>query len=153
MRKRFFAFSGVLIAVSAALAVTPPGPLPLKERVQKASHIFVGTAGKLRVIDWKTGHEVIPQPKGLALEQCAELQVRVDDVLITGDWHPKEPVVVRFGGGFFSVEDLRKQFVDKKLIYLTIRQESYFIPSYPWHLVEPVEKRAEIEGFIGDKSK
>jgi len=116
--------------------------------VQRSSHVFVGTATGLRVVECTTGREITPPPKILDIGQCAELHVTVHETLKPSGWSQKEPVTIRFGGGFFSVEDLRKQFLDKKLIYLTTQHESYFVDSYPWHLVEPLEKRAEIESFI-----
>ena len=147
MRKRLI-LVGLVIAFAAASAITPPPPLPLKERVQRASHIFVGTALTLRVVD-KNG-EVKPQPKTLDIGQGAEMQVRVDEVLTPGAWHPKEPVIVGFAGGFFSVQQMQKDFVGKKLIFVTTQNAAGFGPSYPWHLTEPLDKRAEIEGIIRD---
>jgi hypothetical protein len=132
----------------AAHAVAPPVPLSLKERVQRASHVFVGVAVRLRVIDRETGKEVSPEPKSLErLSYFAELEVRVVDVLRPADWKPKDKIMVRYGGGFFSVSALREG-LGHKFVYLTTQQDSYFVPSYPWALTEPEEKRAEIESFI-----
>jgi hypothetical protein len=48
---------------------------------------------------------------------------------------------------------MRKDFVGKKLIFVTTQNAVGFGPSYPWRLTEPLEKRTEIESFIRDKAK
>jgi hypothetical protein len=78
----------------------------------------------------------------------AEMNVQVAECLYPVGWKTNGTVKVRFGGAAFLVAKLRERFLDKKLIYLTVRREGYFEPSYPWHLTEPLEARIAIESAI-----
>jgi hypothetical protein len=136
-----------------ALAVSPPPPYSLEQNVQRASHVFVGRATGLRVIECKTGQEIVPAPKDLELGQCIELQMTLQEVLSPSGWSQKEPLKVRHGGGFFSVKRLQKELLNQTLVYLTTKQDSYFVASYPWQLTEPLEKKSEIQGILNGRSR
>ena len=153
MRISAVAISAIFSTSLVAVAVQPPPPSSLQERVQRASHIFVGVAEHLRVIDRETGKEVSPEPKSLErLSYFAEIEVQVVEVIRPTSWKPKEKIKIRYGGGFFSVSRIREGLIGHKLVYLTTQQDSYFGPSYPWYLGEPEDKRAEIEALI-EKAK
>jgi len=89
-----------------------------------------------------------PEPRNLGLGEVAELEVRVVEVMKPKNWEPKEKIKVWYGGGFFEVKQLRKDLIDKKLIYLVIDNNSHFVPSYPWNLTDPLEKQVEIETLV-----
>jgi hypothetical protein len=146
-----------------AQAASPPIPAPLSERVKLASHIFIGTVTDIWVVD-EDGKKVSPEPDHIGevggATQWIEILVKVDETLQPGDWHAKEAVRIRFGGGMFGPDQLRKELVGKQLIYLTIQITSksspfygFFEQSYGWNLTEPLEKKSEIMDLINNPSK
>lgn len=140
----------LFLVASLAWAVAPPVPKPLNERVKMASHIFIGTAEDLWIID-RSGHKVEPQPKSTDFGQAIEMSVRVDEALCPRGWHTNTNVRVLYGGGFFGTSDTHQRFVGKKLIYLTVQGNAWnrdFTASYGWDLAEPLDKKAETEAAI-----
>jgi hypothetical protein len=154
MRLRFLAIL-IIVAWRVAGATSPPIPKPLDERVKMASHIFVGVAEDIWIIDSK-GRKVEPQPKGVDLDQAIEMSVRVNEVLYPDNWHTNTSIRVLYGGGFFGVSDARQEFVGKELIYLTAQSNvrpTDFVASYGWNLTETLDKRAGIEALITGRAK
>ena len=146
----------VVIAVLAvgmfgvAGATSPPVPKSLDERVKLASHIFTGVAEDIWIVD-RNGRKVEPEPRFTGLDQAIGMKVRVDEVLYPDNWHTNASVTVLYGGGFFSASETRREFMGKKLIYLTMQNNlrtGNFTASYGWDLTETLDKRAEIEGLI-----
>jgi hypothetical protein len=145
----------MIVSWRIASATTPPRPRPLDERVQMASHIFVGVAEDVWIV-YRNGDKVEPQPQVTDLGQLIEMSVRVDEVLYPGDWRTNASVRVLYGADFFGTSDTHKQFVGKKLIYLTVQrngQNTNFVASYGWSLTEPLDKRNEIETLIRRNAK
>ena len=136
-----------LVSVLAGFAFRPPPPIDLARHVDLSSHIFIGTAVDMIVVDGQ-GNVLKPEPPNLTNFGSAEMTVQITETLLPVGWQTNRPVKVRFGGAAFSVEALRKRFLDKKLIYLTVLQGADFQPSYPWHLTEPLDTRAQIESAI-----
>ena len=136
-----------LVAVALGLAFRPPPPISLASRVEMSSHIFVGTAVDLTVVDGK-GNVLKPEPPALTNFGSADMTVQINEVLFPSGWKTNGPVKVRLGGAAFIVAAMRKDFLNKKLIYLTVLRDGYFQPSYPWHLTEPLDVRAQIETAI-----
>ena len=145
MRLRIAMLSAYLLSLGVlyVAALTVP-PLPLSERVKRADHIFLGTCEKMVVTD-ETGQAVVPEPKVLDHGQAIDMLVRVQEVFRPVGWTTNMPVTVRFGGGFFSVKDIREQFSNRQFIYIVSKRNSHFTPSYQWSFPEPLEKRADIE--------
>jgi hypothetical protein len=71
---------------------------------------------------------------------CEEVQVSVavTSPVRPGDWHPQDPVAFRFGGGLFSVDDLRKDLLGKPRYFFTTISLEDKVPihrtSYGWFL-------------------
>ena len=133
--------------LSTCYGVTPPPPKPLHERIKLASHIFIGVAEDARVID-NAGRVITPEPQALEIGQMLELSVHVGEALYPAAWQPQDTITVRYGGGLFSVSDLRQKLIGRELIYVVTQEDSYFIPSYPWQLTEPLEQRSDIQRII-----
>jgi len=147
MKRGFFICLACLAPVALVLAFRPPPPVGVSQHVRLSTHIFVGTAMDLTVKDGK-GNVLKPEPPALTNYGFAEMNVQVAETLLPSSWKTNTTVKVRFGGAAFYVDKLRKDFLGKKQIYLTVLQDGYFLPSYPWHLVEPLDARAEIEAAI-----
>ena len=97
------------------------------------------------IVTDETGQVVVPEPKVLDHGQAIDMLVRVQEAFRPEGWTTNMPVTVRFGGGFFSVKDIREQFSSRQFIYIVIKRNSHFTPSYPWSFPEPLEKKAEVE--------
>ena len=147
-----FTLSLIVCHYRMASAMPPMFPKPLPERVKLASHIFVGTATNLWVTDEK-GRRVSPEPDGLQIGQRALVAVEVIEVLRPQGWKPATNVIVQLPSAFFSPRQLRGDLVDKKLIYLTVGNGTFFGPSYGWNWAEPLDKKAEIAEIIKGQSK
>ena len=159
MRLSNLVFVSLLVGPSFAHAVNPPPNVTLDLRVSRASHVFVGIAKQARVVDVRRGERIIPEPKVLELGQAMELKVQVKDVMKPNRWRPKgilnfrRMIKVRYGGGYFSVKEIRERLLKKPLIYLTIKESSYFQPSYPWNLTVDLENRSRVLNLINEQSE
>src|SRR5437773_713057 len=122
MRNCVLSVVSVAVGVCYAVATTAP-PLPLDERVRRASHVFIGTADKMIMVDM-TGKEVVPEPKILDRNQAIEMSVQVQEILRPDGWKTNMPVRVRFGGGFFSVKDIKERFGRRQFIFLVVNHDS-----------------------------
>ena len=126
------------------------------ERVNLATHVFVGRAQTLQVRKLVGGKlsKVQPEPDstGINTDLVFEFRVLVDEVLFPAQWKPEQTIRIIYGGGAFSTRDSRKAFVTEHFIYLTrvesLGGQAYFSASYPWHLVEQLGKREEVEAAL-----
>lgn len=135
--------------------MAPPPPKSLSERVKLATHIFVGTAKEMQVID-KDGKLVNQEQEPKVLGQRghgAWLIVEVNEVLCPQGWNPTSNLVVQVPGGFFSTGDYRTNHVGVKLVYLTVTDGKTYKASYGWDLSESLGKKAEIESLIREVTK
>ena len=141
-------FCSVLSFLIAPVHALPPLPQrPLEDRVRAASHIFIGVAEKMTIMD-RNG-EVKPQPNVLNLGQYALLDVRVEEALTPAGWKPTTTVRVPFSGGLWEVAPIRDSLMGRKYIYLTkieLRgpEGLSYISSYGYFLTEPVTQKDEI---------
>lgn len=152
----------LLASLSTAWALTGLPEKTLAERVDLATHVIIGTATKVRVMKIVVGedgkierHEVVPTPDSLQ-GTYAEIEIEVEEVLYPAAWQPPKTILYGFGGGWFSVQDIRKDVLGKRLLYLMQdvppppeqAPESTFLPSYPWNLCESLEEKAEIQASL-----
>lgn len=149
----------VPIAAHNAHSKTPPPPKSLGERVELATHVFVGVARKAKVVRYIAGRpiRVWREPRTLGLNDAVLLEVEVTEVLYPKSYKPRGRIRYVFGGGFFSVGDIRRDTINMKLIYLLRasgrRKKPLFHSSYSWHLAESVQRKQEIEGLLARKMK
>ena len=153
MKKLFSLIFTLCLAGTSTFADKPPLPKkPLSERVNLATHVFIGKAKSLRAVREVAGtmQELKPEPThtGTASGVMVELDVEVQEVMFPASWNPSVTVKVYFGGGIFSIEKLREYFLANEYVYLTkdvsLNGERLFIPSYPWSLTEGLDKKQEI---------
>lgn len=156
---------GVVLGNSGtALANQPPPPKTLAERVELATHVIVGTAETVRVMEVKDGKssEMKPEPKLISPGgQFIEVDIQVQDVLYPLGWKPKT-VGYLFGDGWFDPKDVRADTVGKKYIYL-MRANPYpdqfedgrnmYLPSYGWHLADSLDSAPAIQATLDARVK
>ena len=141
---------GLCVSIVPSYAQIPPTPKPLAERVDLATHVFVGRATTVRACHLVDGsvQEVVPEPAYTGPGVALQLEVNVEEPLfpVTGD-SPKTVEII-FAGGFVSVKDARKALVGQPFIYLTLINslggQLFFFPSYPWHLVEKLSAKEQV---------
>jgi hypothetical protein len=150
----------VAVCVSMdAFAVTPRRQKTLAERVALASHVFVATAKSARVVKIVEGkvQEIKPEPKTLDPNEFVELELEIGEVLYPTDFKPAGKIKYLFGGGLFSVSDIRKDTLDKRLIYVACvsdkLKEPYFHQSYGWQLCDSLEQKKEIQELLQKRVK
>jgi hypothetical protein len=149
----------VAVCVSTEMAVKPPAVKALAERVELATHVFVATAKSARVVEIADGKvvEVKPDPETLNPTDFVELELEVSEVLYPADYKPKGKIKYLFGGGLFRVGDIRKDTLDKKLIYVARLsdkvKEPCFHQSYGWQLCDSLDGRKEIEEVLKKRAK
>ena len=135
-------------------AEKPPLAKSLAERVDLATHVFVGRAKRVRVMQVVNGRlmRLTPEPDHTGPGVVLELEVNVQEVLSPGKWVPPRVTKVMYGGGIFEIKRLRERFLAGSLVYLTREKsfagQTYYFASYPWHLVEGLDKREEIRSII-----
>ena len=85
---------------ASSRADKPPFPKPLAERVNLATHVFVGRAKRVRAVD-RQGRVLKPEPAhtGNASGVIVELEVEVEEVMFPTAWKPLKRLKVYFGGG------------------------------------------------------
>ena len=81
------------------------------------------------------------------------MSVKVIEALLPKNWSPTNNVKYIFGGGLFSVKDLRRDLIGKKLIYLTVQSGPAFKTSYGWHVTDSLESKDEIKKIIKTQSE
>jgi hypothetical protein len=132
----------------------PPLPKPLAERVNLATHVFVGRAKSVRVVELVDGRlvRVNPEPANTSTGVALELEVEVQEVLFPATWGPPRTVKVIYSHGIVSVKELRDSFLAGSFVYLTrigfVDGQTHFFASYPWYLVEGLGKREEIKSIL-----
>ena len=137
----------------------PPIPKPLAERVNLATHVFVGRAQRVRVRKLVGGKlrkvQPVPAHTDYTSNVVFEIEVIVDEVLFPDKWKPSETIKLIYGGGIFSVNDTRKKLLAEKLVYLTrivsFGGQAYFSASYGWNLVETFSKKSEVEALLNQR--
>ena len=149
MRKLLFTLIGLIMVSEFAPAMTPPPPTPLSNRVETATHVFVGKVERI-VVTNDDGKEFPDAGGGIVFMAT----VKVEEVIKPKTWTPKEAVKVWFGSGMFNTENLRKEFVRKKFIFLTTQKRSWFeaLPS-GWDFYVPLERRKEVEELLKQKGR
>ena len=159
MKKLFYLVFTLCFAAMSTFADKPPLPKPLAERVNLATHVFIGKAKSLRAVREVAGtmQELKPEPThtGTASGVMVELEVEVHEVMFPASWNPAVTVKVYFGGGIFSIEKLRDYFLANEYVYLTkeisLKGEKLFIPSYPWSLTEGLDKKRDVIAALGKR--
>jgi len=137
----------------------PPVPKPLAERVNLATHVFVGRAQRVRLRKLVGGKlrkvKPVPDHTDYTSDVVFEIEVIVDEVLFPGKWKPSATIKLIYGGGMFSVSDTRKTLLGEKLVYLTrivsFGGQAYFSASYGWNLVETFSKKGEVEALLNQR--
>ena len=146
----------LILPVASSRADSPPVPKPLAERVNLASHVFVGRAKRVRAVD-RRGRLLKPEPThtGTASGVMVELEVEVEEVMFPAAWKPLKRVKLYFGGGIFSIKEMRQGFLAKSYVYLvreySDKGQSWLSASYPWYLVEELAKKEEIRRVLDQR--
>ncbi len=141
---------GLCSSVVPSFAQIPPKPKPLAERVDLATHVFVGKATIVRACELVDGslREVVPEPAYTGPGVVLELEVNVGEPLFPVTDDSPKTVEIVFAPGFVSIKDARKSLVGERFIYLTkinsLGGRPFFFPSYPWHLVEKLSAKEQI---------
>lgn len=151
-----FLIATFYLTAATSLADHPPPPKSLAERVNLATHVFIGKAKGMRAVKVVRGkiQRVRPEPMhtGTASGVSVELDVEVQEAMFPTSWKPPRTVKVYFGGGIFSIKEMRKGFLANRYVYLTrinsLNGKTIFGASYPWHLVESLDKRGEIMAVL-----
>ena len=121
-----------------------------------ATHIFIAKATSVRAVREVRGtiKKITPEPThtGTASGVMVELKLTVEEVMFPASWQPPATTTVYFGGGIFSIKELRQSFLADRYVYLTkeasLNREKVFVPSYPWHLIEGLDKKPEISAVL-----
>ena len=135
-------------------AEKPPPPKTLAERVNMTTHVFVGKAKRVRVMELVNGRlvRVIPEPKNTGPGVVLELEVEIQEVLFPQTWKPPRVVKSVYSGGIVEVKKVREAFLTEGFVYLTregaFNGQTYYFASYPWHLAEELDKREEIKSIL-----
>lgn len=169
MKKITAAIASLLFIVPALVwANTPPPRKTLAERVELATHVVIGTAKNVRVVEGITNEkqeteiqEVKPEPAIIAPREYAEIEIEVEEVRYPAEWKAPKTVKYMFGGGWFEMKSIRDDTLDKKRIYLMQANpypelknaEHIFFPSYEWNLCDTVDNRAEIVALLQERVK
>jgi hypothetical protein len=142
------------LSLPPVYAEKPPLPKPLAERVNLATHVFVGRAKSVRVVEVVDGRlvGVKPEPTNTSTGEALELEVEVQEVLFPATWEPARTIKITYSHGIVSVKELRESILAGSFVYLTrigsFDGETHFFASYPWHLVEGLGKREEIKSIL-----
>lgn len=146
--RRIFALVSAAFAAPLS-ATTPPPSVPFAEQVCRAESVVVGTASKFKVVG-APGCNASKSEKFLAMCQEVEVLVSVQEVLRSGTPALPSTLKFRFGGGFFSVDQLRSDLLSgSRYFFLSAPsggKSPVFRTSYPWLLgaENSVESRAEV---------
>lgn len=141
------ALSTLLLSASfSVFATSPPPKATFEQVICKASHVFVGTARNFRVV------EVLKDPgcndpsiDQSYLNMCTAVQVTVtvQELLFPIPWDAPRKIEFRFGGGLFSIAELKKDLNNKRLLFHVVRDTQslspVYITSHPWQLGETTE--------------
>lgn len=120
--KNFF-FWLALAATCAANAETVTAPLV--SGVDQSTHIVIGTVRRVSVVSFYNDilYRLSPEPRLLNSYTAAQLEMDIDEVLYPPGWKPVKGVKYLFGDGLFTVEHIRKDTVDKRLIFFMRAQD------------------------------
>jgi len=138
----------------SSYADKPPVPKPLAERVDLATHVFVGRAKSVQACQMVDGkmQDVIPEPTHTSSGVAIELEVDIEESLFPVTGESPKTVKIIFAPGIVSISDLRKAFLGESFVYLTqikfFGGETFFLPSYPWHLVEKLSAKEAISAAL-----
>jgi len=135
--------------VGTAYSTSVP-PLSLQERVKGASHIFVGIARSLEVLD-PHGNVMADPPARIMLEPSLRLTVEVKRVLRTSLKRFPRKVQVHYGRGFIlGVKTERERRIGKELIYLVsgTGTNASFHSVHALQFTEPMEREKVIQGHL-----
>jgi hypothetical protein len=99
-------------------ATPPPRPASFETKVCQATHIFVGHAADFTVVPRA---DCPHRGDGKSLSFCEDVQVSVaiSKVVRPNDWNASERVIFRFGGGLFSIDNLRNDLLGKPRYFFT----------------------------------
>lgn len=139
----------LLALTSHVGAMAPPPRISTEQWICSASHIVSGRATNFRVVtpakgcgSWSTFSE--------ALNPCqfVEVDIEIQAVVKPIDWKPSS-LTYQFGGGLFSIKDLRNDLDGKELLFLMkpLRVEAgneWHGPAYPWRLAMPTSAVAQV---------
>jgi len=139
--------STMLLSASLSVFATSPPPRATFEQVIcKASHVFVGTAKNFRVVEVaKDPGCSDPSIDRSFLTMCTAIQatVSVQEALFPIPWDVPKNIEFRFGGGLFSIDELKKDLINRKRLFHVIRDtqslSAVYIPSHPWQLGGTIE--------------
>ena len=135
-------WAALLSASQAAYATLPPPPASTEKVFCGAALVVVGQASNLRLVRvWEHPSLCGPlNPSAESLDHCTAVQVTVSVEQVLYSKEPISPPTFefRFGGGLFSVTDLRQDLLGRKRIFhvnpLPSGDGSIFETSYPWRL-------------------
>lgn len=136
----------LVTASISAFATSPPPKATFVEVICKASHVFVGTARNFRVVEVSKdpGCNDSSIDKNY-LTSCTAVQVtvHVEKPLFPMPWNVPKNIEFRFGDGLFSIEELKRDLINTRLIFHVVRDTNslspVYIPSHPWQLGQTVE--------------
>lgn len=129
---------GTAIAIALpAFATTPPLAASFEKKVCMADSIAVGQASKFKIVR-------LPEckyrgdRKHLGICDEVQVQVAVQEVLRPGSLGQAKTFTFRFGGGLFSVDDLRADLLQGPRYFFLLPAPGDKLPvfrtSYPWFL-------------------
>ena len=123
MTLRIFLFWLALFVSSGAAAETSAPPLA--SGVDQSTHIVIGTVRRVSVVSFYNNilYRLNPEPRLLNSYTAAQLEMDVDEVLYPPGWKPAKGVKYLFGDGMFTVEHIREDTVDKRLIFFMRAQD------------------------------
>lgn len=146
-RGRSIAVGGAIVVLAVSSVVPtigmPPPPAASEEEVLcKATLVFVGTADNFRIVRAsasKTCDAFESDGKHLSPCEAVEVTVSIQETIYReASIPPSRTVEFRFGGGLFSVDDLRRDLVGKQRLFHVVADgqpsDGIYVPSYPWRL-------------------
>jgi len=144
----------LILSLRAIHAEKPPPPKSLAERVNMTTHVFVGKAKRVRVMELVDGRlvRVTPEPNNTGPGVVLELEVEIQEVLFPKTWKPPRVAKTIYSGGIVEIKKVREAFLAEGFVYLTrevsFNGQAYYVASYPWHLEEELDKREEIKSIL-----
>lgn len=143
----------LILSVNPAWPTAPPPPATFEQEICLASHVIIGRTKNVRFVNVGKVATCAGEPatSGGFLTICgsAEVDVEVEEVLYPKGWTPAGMVLFQFGGGYFSLETLKRDLEGNRyLLHTLVRQtEPQLVlgPSYPWVLGKSPGEKQRVE--------
>jgi len=136
------------LGIASFVLATSVPPVPLKDRVKGADHIFTGVATELVVVD-TMGNVISNAPATTQIELGLKLTVVPKRILRTTMKTFPDKVVFTYGNGFIlDVQWEKNRLLGKEMFYFL---SGNFASVHALEFSEPMDKEKEIADYLNDK--